>query len=310
MDRLTEMEAYIAVLEQGGFTDAARRLGLSKSAVSKYISALEQRLGARLLERTTRRVAATELGLAYYDRARRVVTAAGDADALVTALRAPPAGLVRLAAPRDFGLSQLVPRLPEYLRLYPQVTVDLVLAERPVELVAEGFDMAIRLGPPPEEGGHVQQLAQASRRLIATPEYLALHGRPSRLDDLSAHRLLHQPTGADAQTEAAGGGQWQITSPTGERRVVRAGGWLAVNDGSALLSACVAGLGIAYLPSFLCAAALARGTVVEVIPALRPERFAICAISAPGGFAPPKLRSLSTHLRAAFATEREDFWAG
>jgi DNA-binding transcriptional LysR family regulator len=133
MDRLTEMEAFATVVDQGGFTDAAKKMGISKSAVSKHVSALEARLGARLLNRTTRRVSPTEIGLAYYDRARRVLNDAGEADALVTSMQSAPSGLLRVSVATDFGVNLLSPILGDFLLEYPDITVNMVLNNRYVE---------------------------------------------------------------------------------------------------------------------------------------------------------------------------------
>lgn len=300
MDRLTEMEAFIAVVDQGGFTDAARKLGLSKSAVSKYVSALETRLGARLLDRTTRRVAPTEVGLAYYDRAHRVVTDATDADSLVTALHAPPSGRLRISAPGDFGVTRLAPALNRFLETYPDITANVSLSERAVAATAEGVDVSIRIGGmDPAPNAH--RLAQATRRLVAAPAYLARHGRPARIDDLNAHRLLHFSSQSD-------GNVWKITAPSGERRLVRAGGWLTIDDGRALVDACVAGLGIAWLPGYLTAEALARGGIEEVIPGLPPEVETITAVVPSVRYAPPKVRVLIDFLGQEFARVGAEAW--
>jgi DNA-binding transcriptional LysR family regulator len=167
MDRLTEMEAFATVVDQGGFTDAARKLGISKSAVSKHVAALEQRLGARLLNRTTRRVSPTEIGLAYYDRARRVITDAGEADALVAAMQAEPSGLLRISVATDFGVNLLSPVLGEFLREYPEITVNMSLTNRYVELISEGYDMAIRLGELEDSSLRARRLTEATMKMVA-----------------------------------------------------------------------------------------------------------------------------------------------
>ena len=181
MDRLTEMEAFATVVDQGGFTDAAKKMGISKSAVSKHVSALEARLGARLLNRTTRRVSPTEIGLAYYDRARRVLNDAGEADALVTSMQSAPSGLLRVSVATDFGVNLLSPILGEFLLEYPDITVNMVLNNRYVELISEGFDMAIRVGelelPRPARtrlyaggpGGHQTAVETADRFMPPLP---------------------------------------------------------------------------------------------------------------------------------------------
>lgn len=293
MDRLAEMQAFATVVDRGGFTDAAKTLGISKSAVSKHVSALEARLGARLLNRTTRRVAPTEIGLVYYDRARRVLNDAGEADALVSALQAPPSGQLRIAVATDFGVTQLAPALGDFLGAHPQVTVNMVLSNRLVELVAEGFDLALRLGEAEDGGLRARRVAVTTRRLVAAPAYLAASGRPARIEDLNGHRLLHYSTQAD-------GNVWHIPAPSGEVRQVRAGAALTVNDGPSLLEAACAGLGIANLPSFLYGAALRAGRVEEAMPDLPVQEIGIYAVTPPGRALQPKVRAFLEFLHDRF----------
>lgn len=301
MDRLTEMEAFATVVDQGGFTDAARKMGISKSAVSKHISALEARLGARLLNRTTRRVSPTEIGLAYYERARRVLNDAGEADALVTSMQAEPSGVLRLSVATDFGVNHLSPVIGAFLQDFPEITVNMVLNNRYVELISEGFDMAIRIGELEDSSLRARKLTDTSKRMIAAPSYLAQYGRPRGIDDLNDHKLLHY-------TNQASGAVWRITAPSGEKRQVRTAGWLTVNDGQSLLNACVAGLGIAYLPAFLYHDALARGLVEDAIPDLPVEVQGIYAVYPPGRFTQPKVRAFIDFLVNAFADKGGDRW--
>jgi len=301
MDRLTEMEAFAMVVDQGGFTDAARKMGISKSAVSKHISSLEARLGARLLNRTTRRVSPTEIGLVYYDRARRVLNDAGEADSIVTAMQSAPSGVLRLSVATDFGTSLLTPVLDEFLRAFPDISVNMVLSNTYVELISEGFDMAIRLGEMEDSTLRARKVAEATQRLVAAPSYFAEHGRPERIDDLSAHRLLHYSNQASANV-------WRITAPSGEVRQVRGSGWLTVNDGQSLLNAAIKGLGIAYLPSYLYHRALAEGLVEDVIPDLPASALSVYAVYPPGRFTQPKVRAFIDFLVEQFADKGPDGW--
>ena len=301
MDRLTEMEAFATVVDQGGFTDAAKKMGISKSAVSKHISSLEARLGARLLNRTTRRVSATEIGLAYYDRARRVLSDAGEADALVASMQSAPAGLLRLSVATDFGVNHLSPILGDFLQQFPDITVNMVLNNRYVELISEGFDMAIRMGDLEDSSLRARKLTETQMRMIAAPSYFEKHGRPTRLDDLNSHKLLHY-------SNQASGNAWKITAPSGEERQIRSAGWLSVNDGQSLLNACIAGLGIAYLPSFLYANAMEQGQVVDVMPDLPVERTGIYAVYPPGRFTQPKVRAFIDFLVAHFNEKGGQDW--
>ncbi len=301
MDRLTEMEAFATVVDQGGFTDAARKLGISKSAVSKHVSSLEARLGARLLNRTTRRVSPTEIGLAYYDRALRVLNDAGEADALVSSMQSDPSGLLRISVATDFGVNHLSPVLGTFLDEFPDISVNMVLNNRYVELISEGFDMAIRIGELEDSTLRARKLTETTTRMIAAPGYVAKYGRPTKIDDLNAHKLLHY-------SSQAGGSVWKLTAPSGEKRQVRTAGGLSVNDGQSLLNAAISGLGIAYLPSFLYADAMAKGLVEDVIPDLPVETQGIYAVYPPGRFTQPKVRAFIDFLVNAFADKGPTEW--
>ncbi|NNK79647.1 MAG: LysR family transcriptional regulator [Litoreibacter sp.] len=301
MDRLTEMEAFATVVDQGGFTDAARKMGISKSAVSKHVSSLETRLGARLLNRTTRRVSPTEIGLAYYDRARRVLNDAGEADALVSSMQSAPSGLLRISVATDFGVNHMSPILGDFLVDYPDITVNMVLNNRFVELISEGFDLAIRIGEMEDSSLRARKLTETTKRLIASPSYFQQFGRPEKIDDLNEHKLLHY-------SNQSAGNVWKLTAPSGEKRQVRTQGWLTVNDGQSLLNACVSGLGIAYLPSFLYADALAEGLVVEAMPDLPTETQGIFAVYPPGRYTQPKVRTFIDFLVEAFRQKGPDTW--
>ncbi len=301
MDRLTEMEAFATVVDQGGFTDAAKKMGISKSAVSKHVSSLEARLGARLLNRTTRRVSPTEIGLAYYDRARRVLNDAGEADSLVTSMQSAPSGLLRISVATDFGVNHLSPILGEFLQEFPDITVNMVLNNRYVELISEGFDMAIRIGELEDSTLRARKLTETTKRMVGSPEYFKKYGRPQKIDDLNEHKLLHY-------SNQANNAVWKLTAPSGEKRQVRTAGWLTVNDGQSLLNAAISGLGIAYLPSFLYAEALAQGLVEEAIPDLPIDTQGIYAVYPPGRFTQPKVRAFIDFLVQAFADKGPDAW--
>jgi DNA-binding transcriptional LysR family regulator len=301
MDRLTEMEAFATVVDQGGFTDAAKKMGISKSAVSKHVSSLETRLGARLLNRTTRRVSPTEIGLAYYDRARRVLNDAGEADALVTAMQSAPSGMLRVSVATDFGVNHLSPILGDFLHSFPDITVNMVLNNRYVELISEGFDMAIRVGELEDSSLRARKLTETTKRMIASPDYFKKFGQPERIDDLNDHKLLHY-------SNQAAGNVWKITAPSGEVRQVRTAGSLTVNDGQSLLNAAIGGLGIAYLPSFLYAEPMRQGLLVDAIPELPEETQGIYAIYPPGRYTQPKVRAFIDFLVDQFRDKGPGDW--
>jgi DNA-binding transcriptional LysR family regulator len=295
------MEAFATVVDQGGFTDAAKKMGISKSAVSKHVSALEARLGARLLNRTTRRVSPTEIGLAYYDRARRVLNDAGEADALVTSMQSAPSGLLRISVATDFGVNLLSPILGDFLLEYPDITVNMVLNNRYVELISEGFDMAIRVGDLEDSSLRARRLTDTAKKMIGSPVYFQKFGRPLKIDDLNEHKLLHY-------SNQANGNVWKVIAPSGEKRQVRTAGWLTVNDGQSLLNAAISGLGIAYLPSFLYADAMKQGLIEEAIPGLPVEVQGIYAVYPPGRFTQPKVRAFIDFLARQFMEKGPDNW--
>ena len=296
MDRLTEMEAFAAVIDQGGFTDAAKKMGISKSAVSKHVSSLEARLGARLLNRTTRRVSATEIGLAYYDRARRVINDAVDADALVSAMQSAPSGLLRICVAPDFGSEILSRILTEFLHDYPNINVNLALNTDCAEVLGEGFDLALHIGELEDSSFKARKLGRSPRRLIASPRYCQSFGKPQTLEDLSQHKLMHYASQSPL-------GSWRLSLPSGEKRQIRSAAWMTVNDGQSLLSAAMAGLGIAYLPRLLYGHALQEGLVEELLEDLPIEMAGIYALYPSGRFTQPKVRAFVDFLAHFFDSQ-------
>ncbi len=302
MDRLTEMEAFVQVVDQGGFTDAARKMGISKSAVSKHVAALEARLAARLLNRTTRRVSPTDIGLAYYDRARVVLADALEADAIVTAMQATPKGSLRVSAPVSFGIHHISGAVARFLTACPGIDVNMVLDDRFVELVAEGYDLAVRIGALADSSLKARKLAEARRVFAASPGYLDAMGAPRTVDDLGAHRLLHY-------SNLATGNFWRIRGPGGEERHIRVGGGrLTVNNGDSLMRAAEAGLGIALLPSFIIGDAFAAGRLVEILPDRDPDLIGVYALYPEGRFQQPKLRAFVDFLVEHFRGSGPDAW--
>ena len=291
MDRFSEMEMFVRVVEAGGFTEAARRASVSKSAVSKQISALEQRLGARLLNRTTRRVSPTEIGLAYYDRATRVLAEAAEADAVAATMQGAPRGELRVSAPHSFGLSRLSAMVAEFVKRHEEMKVHITLGDRFVELISEGYDLAIRIGHLEDSSLKARKIGETRLMLIASDAYLAERGDPQSIDDLTDHELLHYSYLASGRT-------WRLFTPTGQERQIRAGGRLTVNNGGALLAAAEQGLGVALSPDFVCTDALRAGTVREILPGAGGEPLGIWAVTPPGRYTQPKVRAFVDFLAA------------
>jgi len=301
MDKLSEMEAFVSVVDQGGFTDAARKLGMSKSAVSKHVSALEARLGARLLNRTTRRVNPTEIGLAYYDRATGVLSQAHEADEMVSAMQGDPRGSLRVSVPVTFGVSQISGLLGDFLSEYPDLSVNVTLDDRFVELVAEGYDVAIRIGQLEDSSLRARKLAESSAFIVASPDYVKKHGNPARIEDLSGHELLHY-------SNLSTGNFWRLRTRSGEERHVRVGGRLTANNGDTLMRAAESGLGIALLPAFILGPALKRGSLVEVLSEVQLDPVGVFAVYPPGRFTRPKLRAFIDFLAERLKGKGPDNW--
>jgi len=299
MESLDVMAIFARVVEAEGFSAAARELGLSKSAVSKQIARLEDRMGVRLLNRTTRRLSLTEAGEAFYQGCRRVVAEADAAREAVGHLAERPRGRLAISAPMSFGVRHLAPILPAFMERCPEVTVDLQLDDRRVDLVDEGFDVALRIGGLSGQSLVARRLASLCRGLVAAPAYLDAHGRPRTFDDLRSHECL-------LYSYQESGSAWRFPR-SGGTRDVRVQGRLRVNNGDALLAAAVAGMGIALLPTFICAEALRSGHLEKVLPGWRDiGDSAIYAVYPARRNLSPKVRVFVDFLSERFG--RTPYW--
>ncbi len=258
MEKLDAMAVFARVVEAESFSGAARALGLSKSAVSKQVSRLEDRLGLRLLNRTTRRLSLTEAGAAFYQGCRRVVAEAEAAEQAVTHLAGAPRGRLRVNAPMSFGVRHVSPALPEFLGRYPELAIDLTLNDRMVDLVEEGFDVGVRIAQLADSSLVARHLAPNRSVLSAAPAYLDVRGAPRDIDELEDHACLIYSYQATGET-------WRLTGPGGARRL-NVSGPFKVNNGDAILAAALGGLGIALLPCFICGDDLRAGRLVRVLP--------------------------------------------
>lgn len=292
MEDLSAMAVFARVVEMESFSGAARALGLSKSAVSKRVGRLEDRMGLRLLNRTTRRLSLTEAGAAFYQGCRRVVAEAEAAERAVSRLASAPRGRLKVNAPMSFGVRHLAPALPDFMARYPELNVDLTLNDRVVDLVEEGFDLAIRIARLAESSLIARRLAPNRLVLCAAPSYLAAHGAPRAVEDLKGHECL-------LYSYQTAGDAWRLCGPGGERRLAVTGR-LRINNGDALLAAALGGLGVALLPCFICGQDLRAGRLIQVLPAWSgPADTAIAAVY-------PASRNLSPKVRVFvdFLTER------
>lgn len=257
LDRLTGMEVFAKVAATGSFSAAGRSLGLSQTMVTKHIAALEARLGVKLLHRTTRRLSITEAGRLYLDSAERILADVEAADSAVAADRFKPRGVLRLNAPVSFGSRQIAPMLSAFTRQYPQVTIELGLIDRYVNLAEEGWDLAIRIGSLTDSSLIARRIAPCRTVVCAAPSYLAAHGTPRTAAELSRHNCLGYTL-----SQRSNAGRW-VFGARNEMEVQVAGN-LRANNGDALRAAAIAGQGIIYQPTFIVADDLRAGTLVRL----------------------------------------------
>jgi DNA-binding transcriptional LysR family regulator len=262
MSKLPDLEGlaiFAKVVETRSCAGAAAELGLSKATVSKAITRLESRLGARLFNRTSRRFALTDTGRMLAERAARMLAEGEAAESDALAQSAMPRGLVRLAVPMSFGIGQIAPLLPDFLKAFPEVSIDLHLSDAVVDLIGEGFDAALRIAVLMDSSLIARRLCGVTRFTVAAPAYLAQHGRPSHPRDLEQHACFgyaYLPT-PDV---------WRFTNRAGEEVSVRPSGPLRANNGEAVMPAVLSGLGIAVLPDFIVRDALADGRLEPILP--------------------------------------------
>ena len=296
MDRLTSLTVFGRVVECGGFSAAARRLNMSVTMVSNHVQALEDRLGARLLNRTTRKVSLTEIGKVYYERSRQILAELDEADRLVGALHATPRGTLRLYTSTHI-VRFLAPVVDEFLTRYPAVAIDLTIGERAVDLIEDGFDLAIRLLPPPDSSVIVRQLTHWRHILCCAPSYLESHPAPARLADIAHHNCLRYVLYPH-------GDEWRFDGSDGQPESVRVSGNVVTNSAETLRILALAGSGLFLAPSFIIADDLTAGRLVQVLPEYRPVEFAINAIYPHRHHLSAKVRSFIDLLAAHFAEHR------
>jgi DNA-binding transcriptional LysR family regulator len=270
MDRLTSLTAFVRVVDNGGFSAAGRKLNMSTTMVSNHIQALEERLGARLLHRTTRKVSLTEVGRAYYDRATQILSDLEQADDIAGALQSTPRGTLRIYTATHI-VPFVAPVVAEFLSSYPDVKVDLNMGERTIDLIDEGFDVAIRLTPPPDSSLIVRSLATWRHVLCCSPAYLEKHGPLRQLSELADYNCVRHVL-------YPYGDEWRFVDRKGTPASVRISGNLVSNSGDMLRTAALQGVGILLGPGFLVADDLDSGRLVRLLSEYRPVELSMNAV--------------------------------
>lgn len=300
MDRLTSMSIFVRVVELGGFAAAAREADISATMVAKHVRELETRLGARMLNRTTRRQSLTEVGRLFYDRSKSILAEVDAAESSISALRATPRGTLRVTAPVSFGTRRLAPALVDYLQLHPDVNVELSVNDRVVDLVEEGFEAAIRIGNLPDSRLVARRLHPYRSVLCAAPDYIRRRGQPKSPRDLATHDCL-------AFSYAGPRGRWRLCRETGRdagEQTVSFTPRLLANNGEALRQAALNGLGILLQPEVLIAEDVNEKRLVRVLPSWSPRSRPMHLVYIRDRQPTPKLQSFIDFVVERFAADQ------
>ena len=293
MDKLREMRAFVAVVEGGSFVAAADALASSTTAVSRYVSEMEARLRTRLLQRTTRRLSLTDEGRVFVERCKEVLDSVAQAESELTDKATQPSGLLRVNAPMTFGIAHLAPLWGAFLALHPKLQLEVALADRIVDVVEEGYDLAIRIAALPNSTLVSRRFASTRLVLCASPAYLAAHGTPQHPSELAQHSIISYSYGSTKD-------EWRFDGAAGEVRV-RTQPRLHTNNGDTCRSAALAHQGIILQPTFLIGEDVKRGDLLEIAPQYRAMELGIYAVYPSRTHLSPKVRSMVEYLAAAFA---------
>ncbi|PTS78705.1 LysR family transcriptional regulator [Sphingomonas sp. HMWF008] len=294
--RLPDLEAwaiFACVVEHRSFSGAAEAIGVSKATVSKAITRLEQHLGQSLFHRTSRRLSLTENGKALAEHAARILAEANSAEEAALDAASAPTGLVRVAAPMSLGLIAIAPVIADFLAEHPGIEIDLHLSDARVDIVAEGFDVALRIATLPDSSLRTRKLADVQVHLVAAPDYLARAGTPTHPGQLGEHRCF---TYTNITTP------WRFVGPDGTEVSVRLQGPLATNSGEAMLPALRRGLGIAMLPDFIAGEDIASGRLVPILSDWIPHGGALHLMTPPGTLRPARVEVLIAYLSERLKT--------
>jgi len=295
MDQLRQMQTFVAVVQAGSFVGAAERLNTSKALVSRMVLDLEAHLGTRLLNRTTRRLSLTDTGTDYVERCQQILEEVADADALASQGASHVSGRIKVNAPLTFGNLHLAPLWGEFLKLHPQVELDITLTDRVVDLVDEGFDMAVRIARQTRSTLVSRTLTHDRMVMCASPGYLRSASSIDGIEDVARHSVM-------AYSWWSGGDEWQFEDATGKQRSVLTHPRLRANSGDTCRAAALADQGIIYQPQFLVGEDLRTGRLQRVLPHLRGPDIAISVVYPSRKHLPGKVRAMVDFLVAAFQT--------
>ena len=298
MDKFQEMQAFVAVVDQGSFVRAAEALGTSKAAISRQVADLEHRLGIRLLNRTTRRLSMTDEGQLFHLRCTDLLNGLEEAESELSLRRGTPSGRLRISAPVTFGISYLAPLWGKFLQQHPKISMEVTLSDHTVDLVEDGFDLAVRISRAPHPTHIARRLASTTMVLCASPAYLERHGTPEHPQDIADHNVI-------SYTYWSSKDEWEFTLPTGKIETVMTRPRLHANSGDTCVAAALQAQGIVLQPDFLVHQPLRDGLLVQLLPHYQTAELGIYAVYTSREHLPLKLRSLIDFLVDSF---RQPAW--
>ncbi|MDX2156058.1 MAG: LysR family transcriptional regulator [Hyphomicrobiaceae bacterium] len=288
MDLLGPMRTFVRVVEAGSFTAVAAEQSTTQPTISRQVAALEEHLGARLLTRTTRALALTDDGRAFYEHALRALEAVGEAENAVGRRQAKPTGMLRLAVPVVLGRRHIVPRMARFLARYPEVAIDLAMSDGFIDMVEQGIDLAIRVGEITDQSLVARKIGMVRRLTVASPAYLKANGTPRTPDDLKQHDCI-------VYTRLATGNRWHFESSHGPLSVTVAGRY-RVDNSEAVREGVLSGLGIAVIPAFAFSDEITRGTVKVLLKAYEPKLLPLNAVYPSRRYVPLRVRAMIDFL--------------
>ena len=295
MDLFKSIQAYVAVVDAGSLVDAAEQLGTSNAAVSRYLAALEEHLGARLLNRTTRRLSMTAAGQDFYNRAQTILADIAEAETVAGATTSSPSGLLRISAPLSLGIGKLSQIMPGFLERYPDLRMDIDLTDRVTDLVNDGIDVAVRIAREPATTNVIaRKIAPVSMIMCASPHYLVRHGIPHEPDDLKHHETLNY-------SYLSSGDSWTLTNADGRESVVRIKPRVHATNGDILRELAIAGHGIIMQPDFIVGTALEKGSLKTILNDWTIDGYHLYAIYLSRKFLSAKVRAFIDYLAEGMA---------
>jgi DNA-binding transcriptional LysR family regulator len=291
MDLFSSMRMYVAVVDGGSFASAADKLDISRAMVSKQIQKLEEHLGTRLLNRTTRRLSLTETGREFYERSTQIMTDVEEAEQVAGQMNRTPQGVLRVTIPLSYGQHRLATIIGDYTQAYPKVQLDISLSDRKVDLIEDGFDLAVRIGAMPQSDLIARKIGGVHSIVCASPAYIARHGAPHAPAELSSHACL-------GYTLTGSGADWRFETPDGPL-VVPISGPIRADNGDIIRLAALSGAGILFQPHFIVGDDLAAGRLVQLLPEWQSAELGVYAVYPSRKHLSAKVRTFVDFLAAA-----------